>query len=365
MRIAIDASRSTVEHRTGTEHYSRQLIYHLIERNDMLAQPHDFTLYFRDQPAPDLFPPSEYVQERVLPFARLWTHLRFAQALYATRPDVTFVPAHTLPLFLPGRAVVTVHDLGYQHFPEAHTPSQLRYLDWSTRHSARRATAILADSQATADDLQAVYQIDAEKIHVVYPGVERPQDTGDWRLFSKYQLPLSYFLFIGTLQPRKNIQRIIAAFDMWQAANPDKDIGLVLAGKEGWLFDANWLADVENVRVTGYIDEDDKGSLLRQATALIFPSLYEGFGFPVLEAMHMGTPVIASHTSSLPELVGEAGILVDPLSVVEIAASLDLVADNVTLRRKLSAKGIAQASGFTWERTAAQTLAILEQAAQS
>ncbi|MGJ3237459.1 MAG: glycosyltransferase family 4 protein [Anaerolineae bacterium] len=365
MRIAIDASRTTVERMTGTEHYAKQIIWHLIEHNANRVMPHQLDLYFRDIPAPDLFPTFDFIHQHVIPFPRMWTHLRFAWALWQTRPDVTFVPAHTLPYALPGHAVVTVHDLGYKHFPEAHPASQLRYLDWSTCHSAKRATRILADSQATADDLQHFYHIPSEKITVVYPGVDPPTDKPGWELYSKYQIPLTYFLFIGTLQPRKNIERIVQAFDMWQHANPDKSIGLVLAGKPGWLFDEAWVQDVENVHITGYIDEADKGALLRQATGLLFPSLYEGFGFPVLEAMHMSTAVIASNSSSLPELVGDAGILVDPLSVPEIAASLDVLANNELLRRKLEIKGMMQARQFTWERAAQQTLTLLEEATGS
>ena len=359
MKIAIDASRSTVERMTGTEHYSRQLIHHLILENDTLDNPHQLHLYFRDEPSPDLFPQSDNVTQHVIPFSRLWTHLRFAWALWSNPPDVTFVPAHTLPYYFPNKAVVTIHDLGYKHFPEAHPESQVQYLDWSTRHSAQRATRILADSQATADDLQKFYDVSADKIEVVYPGVDAPNDKRGWELYSKYNIPLSYFLFIGTLQPRKNIERIIQAFDMWQNANPDKNIGLVLAGKKGWLFDESWIDGVENVHVTGYIEEEDKGAIIRQASALLFPSLYEGFGFPVLEAMHMGTAVIASNSSSLPELVGDAGILVDPLSLPEIAGSLDLVADNELLRRKLGVKGMMQVKQFTWKNTAQKTLKVL------
>ncbi|MGB7341947.1 MAG: glycosyltransferase family 1 protein [Phototrophicaceae bacterium] len=364
MKIAIDASRSTVERATGTEHYARQLIYALIELNEQRNNPHEIVLYFRDHPAPNLFPQSRFVTQTIIPFPRLWTHIRLAAALWLSHPDVTFVPAHSLPISFPGAAVVTVHDLGYKHFPDAHEASQVRYLDWSTRHSANRATRILADSQATADDLQLFYGIHANKIDVVYPGVDAPKDKPGWELYSKYEIPLSYFLFIGTLQPRKNIERIVRAFDMWQGGNPDKNIGLVLAGKEGWLFDARWIEGVDNVHLIGYVDDEDKGALLRQSTALIFPSLYEGFGFPVIEAMHMGTAVIASNTSSLPELVGEAGILVDPLSIPEIAASLDLIANNDLLRRKLGVKGMMQAKQFTWQKAAEQTLNILEDAAK-
>lgn len=365
MRIAIDASRSTVERLTGTEHYSRQLIHYLIEINDTQQSPHELLLYFRDKPQADLFPESANVQQCVIPFPRLWTHFRLASAIWQDRPDITFVPAHTLPYAFPGKSVVTVHDLGYKYFPEAHTNQQVHYLDWSTRHSAKRANIILADSQATADDLQHFYNTNPEKIHVIYPGVDAPYDKRDWALYDRYSIPFHYFLFIGTLQPRKNIERIIQAFQVWKNGNPESNMALVLAGKKGWLFDEAWLDGVEDVHVTGYVEEEDKGALIRQSVALVFPSLYEGFGFPVIEAMHLGTPVIASNTSSLPELVQDAGILCDPLSVHEIAASMDIITDNDLLRRKLGVKGMLRARDFTWEKAAEQALNAIESAAKT
>lgn len=363
LHIMIDASRSTVPRLTGTEYYSRQLIYHLIDQSEKRSDPHEFTLCYRDDPADDLIPLSYHVDSRVMPFPRAWTHARFAAEIWRLRPDVTFVPAHTLPFVFPGNAVVTIHDLGYKHFPEAHTTIQRTYLDWTTRYSAMRATLILADSEATAEDLGRFYDVPRSKIRVVYPGVARPSDNAPPNLFDKYNIPSRYFLFIGTLQPRKNIQRIIQAFDMWQGANPNTKFGLVLAGKKGWLFDETWAQGVDNVYFTGYIDEADKGALLRQAVALVFPTLYEGFGFPVVEAMMCGTPVIASNTSSLPELVGNAGLLVNPLEAKEIAAAMDVLTQNELLRRKLRVKGLVKTKQFNWQTAAAQALAALEEAA--
>lgn len=365
LHIAIDASRATIERVTGTEYYARKLIEHLILHNEMLDTPHNLSLFFRDEPAQDLFPSSDHVQYHVIPFPRMWTHVRFAASIWLQQPDVTFVPAHTLPLNFLGKAVVTVHDLGYKVFPQAHPESQRNYLDWSTKHSANRATRILADSQATADDLQHFYNISQDKIRVVYPGVERPPDGEILNLFNKYNLPSRYFLFIGTLQPRKNIERIVQAFDMWQNANPKHSYGLVLAGKKGWLYDEAWVKGVKNVHVPGYIDDEDKGILIQQAVALVFPTLYEGFGFPVVESMLWQTPVIASKTSSLPELVGDAGILVNPEEVNEIAAAMDMITQHNLLRRKLIVKGMLQAQQFTWERAAEQTMQVLIEAAHA
>lgn len=362
MHIAIDASRTTVARLTGTEHYALRLIQSLIQVNDQQNSPYKIHLYFRDTPSPELFPTSDSVTSHIIPFRRAWTHLRFAYEIWKTRPDVTFVPAHTLPFVFPGKSIVTVHDLGYKYFPEAHPPRQRLYLDLTTRYSQSRASHILADSQATADDLTKFYGTSPSKIHVVYPGVDpeplqnslQPVDT----IRKKYGLPERYFVFIGTLQPRKNIERIVQAFAKWQHQNNDQNTALVLAGGQGWLFDEAWVQDVDNVILTGYIDETDKSTLLHGAIALVFPTLYEGFGFPVIEAMHSGTPVVASRTSSLPELVGSAGLLVDPNDVDAIADAMTQYSRNESLRQQMIAEGHRQAMQFTWDKTALDTMQI-------
>jgi glycosyltransferase involved in cell wall biosynthesis len=361
VRIAIDASRSTVRRVTGTEHYAIQLIRALIRLNTA----HDLVLYFRDEPPPDLFPVSERVTYQVIPFRRVWTHLRFAAELWRERPDVTFVPAHALPIIFPGRSVVTVHDLGFKHFPEAHPYHQRLYLDWTTHNSANRANIVLADSQATADDLTRFYGVSANKLRVVYPGLDKLVIGDRDGVRQKYKLPERYFLFIGTLQPRKNIARLVQAYRHWQKRNPQDAAALVLAGGKGWLYDPTWVEGVERVILTDYVDDSDKGTLYAGALALVFPSLYEGFGFPVLEAMQCGTPVIASNTSSLPELVGNAGLFVDPLDVEAIAQAITKISSEPSLRRKLAEEGYIQFNQFTWVEAAHRTLAALESAAQS
>lgn len=364
IRIAIDASRTTVARLTGTEHYALRLIQSLIVANEKRDRPYQLTLYFRDTPADDLFPTSPHVEQAVIPFPRAWTHGRFAQALWKARPDITFVPAHTLPFLFPGKSVVTVHDLGYKYFPEAHPFKQRTYLDLTTRYSQSRASLILADSQATAHDLTQFYGTSPDKIHVVYPGVDaKPlldsmQDIQTIR--TKYGLPERYFVFIGTLQPRKNIPRIIQAFTRWQQQQNDSETALVLAGGKGWLFDETWLANTENVILTGYIDEADKSTLLNGAIALVFPTLYEGFGFPVIEAMHCGTPVITSTTSSLPELVGDAGIQVDPEDVNAIADAMAQLSQHEAVRQEMIQAGYTQAKQFTWDNAAQNTLTVFE-----
>jgi glycosyltransferase involved in cell wall biosynthesis len=359
LRIAIDASRTTVARITGTEHYALQLIRALIDHNATLSMPHELLLFFRNAPPDDLFPNHQHVTFRVIPFARLWTHLRFAAALWQDKPDITFVPAHTLPFLFAGRAAVTVHDLGYRYFPQSHPTVQRWYLDWTTRYSANRANIIFADSQATADDLRRFYGVSAEKIHVVYPGVDSIPIGDIEATRSKYNLPQRYFLFIGTLQPRKNIARLVQAYARYQTMTHD-DTALVLAGGKGWLYDSAWTAGVENVILTGYIDEADKGTLYTGAQALVFPSLYEGFGFPVLEAMGCGTPVICSNTSSLPELAGDAALLVDPLDVDGLATAMQRLVTDEALRKDLIERGKVQIKKFTWKPAAQAAMKALE-----
>lgn len=350
MKLAIDASRCTVARQTGTEHYARQLIHALIVYNDTQAQPHAITLYFRDAPAPELFPPSPHVRLRVIPFRRAWTHLRFAWAIAQDKPDLTFVPAHTLPFLLWGAGAVTIHDLGYKWFPEAHPRAQRAYLDLTTRYSAFRAGVVLADSHATQADLTRFYGTPAHKVHVVHAGVDAPA-VHPVDLNATYGIDKPYVLFIGTLQPRKNIARMVEAYALYRQ-HTENPADFVLAGGKGWLFDEAWVRGVAGVKLIGYIDEAHKGALMANARALLFATLHEGFGFPVLEAMHCGTPVIASNTSSLPELVGEAGTQVDPTNIHAIADALERVLADEGLRATLIRKGREQAQAFTWANAA-------------
>lgn len=371
LRLAIDASRATLARRTGTENYALQLIRALIG----LHPPHDLTLYFRDTPPPGLFPDSESVTYRVIPARRAWTHTRFAWEIARSRPDVTFVPAHTLPFAFPGPAVVTVHDLGYRFFPDAHPAKERLYLDLTTRYSARRAALILADSAATRDDLIGQYGVNPAKIRVVYPAVAELTRADDGQIAAvraQYGLPDRYLLFLGTLQPRKNVRRLAEAFAAYIAQSGDPDLGLVLAGKAGWLLDVGrdilpTLPDSARRRVftPGYIADSDVAALYSGAVGLTFPSLYEGFGFPVLEAMRCGTPVLCANTSSLPELAGTAALQVDPASVGAIAAGIAaLVSLPPAARAERVAAGYAQAARFTWEGAARDCLAALEAAAR-
>ena len=363
MIIGIDASRALRAQRTGTENYSLQLIRSLLA----LETEHKFRLYVDRPPPPGLF--GSGVEDcRVLRSPRLWTHVRLSVEMAVSPPDVLFVPAHVVPLIHSLRSVVTVHDLGYLRHPEAHTWTQRSYLNWSTRWSVGRSVRVIADSEATLSDLDQWLPGSADKSKVVHPGRDellREVTEADQllRVHQRYGIRGRYLLHLGTLQPRKNLVRLVEAFS--QLA--DQELYLVLAGKPGWLAEPilQRVADLDltdRVVFTGYVDEDDLAALHSAAVCFVFPSLYEGFGFPVLEAQACGTPVVASSRSSVPEVAGDGAILVDPEDTGAIAAAIERVLSSESVQSHLVARGFANLNRFSWRRCAEETLAVLEEA---
>lgn len=381
MLIGIDASRAAVTRRTGTETYSLHLIRSLLAT----APEHRFRLYTNAAPPAGLFwhgPAPACAEIRSMPFPRLWTHFRLSAEMLARPPDLLFVPAHVLPLVHPRRSVVTVHDLGYRAYPEAHRPVDRFYLDWSTRWNARQAAALLADSMATKADLVAAYGIPPARVHVVHLGrderlarVEDPGQIAD--VCCRYGIAgPGYLLYVGTLQPRKNLARLIEAFARVAGRPAAAGLQLVLAGGKGWLFEQMRLPElveklglVGRVLFPGYVADADLPALLSGARAFVYPSLYEGFGLPVLEAGACGVPVITSNTSSLPEVAGDpsagpeqaAALLVDPHDVEAIADALYRVLTDDALRAELARRGLENVKRFSWEKCARETLAVLVQ----
>lgn len=368
MLIGIDASRATVTQRTGTEGYSLHIIRSVIEQ----GKAHRFRLYFRDDPEPELIEPSERVEIQVIRRPRLWTHTGLGPVVNRQRPDVLFVPSHVVPW--PGAgvpSVFTAHDLGYHHYPEKHPlPSRL-YLDWSTRHSANTATRVIAVSHATAHDLTLLNGIPADKIRVVHSGVD-PQlapvtDEARIRaLRTRLGVEGPFVLHVGSLQPRKNLTRLVEAFDRVKDAVPG--LQMVLAGRRGWayqpIFDRiSQLGLADRVLVPGYVADEDLATLYSAASVYAFPSLYEGFGFPALEAMACGTPVVCSNVASLPEITGDAALSFAPTDVVGMANALHRVLTDPVLHADLGARGTRQAARFTWEAAGRETLNVLEEAA--
>jgi glycosyltransferase involved in cell wall biosynthesis len=369
--IGIDASRALVAKRTGTEHYSASLLRALAGLPE--AERYSFVLYVnaaseaqaRDRLGFGL--PASW-RVRAMPFPRLWTHVRLSWEMARRPPRVLFVPSHVVPLWHPRRTVVTVHDLGYLYYPQAHTRMSRLYLHLSTLFSARTARRVIAISEATKRDLVKRYRIDPRKIRVVYhgrdPAYAPVRDEGKIaETLARYGIKRPYCLHVGTLQPRKNLGVLVEA---WARLLVDvhEPPQLLLAGKCGWLYD-DLLSSVQSrglgdlIRFADYVEQDDLPALYSGALAFVFPSLYEGFGLPPLEAMSCGTPVLSSNASSLPEVVGDAGLLLDPHDASAWGDAVKRVMEDDGLRESLSRKGIERAAGFTWERCARETLGVL------
>jgi glycosyltransferase involved in cell wall biosynthesis len=366
MRIGIDASRAALPRRTGTEGYSWRLLQEL----PYFCAPYDLTYYFNTAPAPGDFPPHPRVAHRVIPFPRLWTHGRLAWEMMAHPPDLLFVPAHVLPWKLPRRSVVTVCDLGYLYYPQAHPWQRRMYLHWGTLYSARSARLIIAISEATKRDLVERYGIPANKVRVIYlaAGKEfRPDIPEEQRaaISQRYTLSAPYFLFIGSIHPRKNLAGLLEAFARVVETHPGP-LELLVAGQPG--FQAAQLmgrAAGAPVRFLGYVPSQDLPALVAGALALTFPSFYEGFGLPALEAMACGTPVLASNTSSLPEVVSDAALLADPHRPEDWAREMLRLAQDEPLRMQLRERGLARAKEFSWQRCARETMDVITEALEA
>jgi glycosyltransferase involved in cell wall biosynthesis len=361
--IGIDASRSAFEQPTGTERYSQRIIAAILDA----APSYRFRLYLNAR-VPLPIAVRAGTTQRTIPFPRLWTLGRLSAEILRHPVDALFVPSHVVPLVHPAATVVTIHDLGYLHEPAAHETLARRYLDLSTQWSCFAARRVIAVSQATQRDLVSHYGVPPAKIDVVYHGVESrflPVDSDERaRVGRELRLPDRYLLHVGTLQPRKNLVRLVRAFEALASEQPD--LHLVLAGRIGWLaepIEAAIASSAGRGRITilGHVADDAFPALYTGAAAVAIPSLYEGFGLPALEAMACGAPVVVSARGALPEVVGTAGILVDPLSVQSLAKGLRLALDPAN-RARIAEVGRRRAAEFTWEAAGRRTLEVIESA---
>ncbi len=360
MLIGVDASRTTVSRRTGTEAYALNLIRALLAAGpaDGKDQHRRWRLYFRESPTPDLLPHSEHIEHKIIRLPMLWTHLGLAAEIARRPPELLFIPAHVRPLWLKAPAVVTVHDLGYLHFPESHPRRQRAYLDLSTKHSARHCQHLIADSQATRADLIKHYRVPPQNVTVIYPGFDPHPFVGEFQ--RPAGLPAEYLLYVGTIQPRKGLLQLLAAF-----SNVPEAPTLLLVGNPGWLSAPIYQSVQElklegRVRFLGYVPDSELPALYRHAHAFVFPSLYEGFGFPILEAFASGTPVLCSDGGSLPEVAGEAALIVPAGEVDALSNGLQHLLSNRAVRAGLVERGHEQLKKFSWEKAAAETLLLFE-----
>lgn len=387
MVIGFDGSRAFIGERTGTENYSYQLLKALAEideKNHYIVYTHPITLNSTIVTKSVMFPGNFWFKE--IGWRRLWTQGGLALQTFKDQLDVLFVPAHTLPIIRkPGlKTVVTVHDLGSEYLPQMHQLKQRVYLSYMQRYQLKAATKIIAVSQATKDDLVERVGIKPCKVEVVYEGLDQKlfkpvQDDLLINSLLHYNLqPKTYYLFVGTVQPRKNLARLIKAFAKFSSKENAKNTHLVIAGSKGWLSDEIYqlpkkLGIAEQVKFLGYVPEKDLPALYSGAIVLVFPSLFEGFGLPILEAQACGCPVITSNTSSMPEVAGKGAILVNPYSVDEIKDAMIRVKGEACLlasrrsgpagraeRGKLIKRGFENVKRFSWERCATQTLKVFE-----
>lgn len=362
-RIAVDASPAAKQPRTGTEFYT----LHLILAMARLDSVNEYTLWLNDS-LPEEFAdlPSNFIPQ-LLPQSRLWAQTRLARELRRQKPDVFFSPANVIPFLHPPVCVNTIHDVAFHYFPECYSPVARWYLELTTRYALRAAEKVIAVSQATKDDLVQVYGADTALIEVIHSGLTitdpmLPTPDQVASTLERYDITSPYLLFLGRLETKKNLARIVQAFlKLKERGIPHQ---LVLGGSPGVGFEevarlVNASPYGTEVVFTGYVGAE-KADLFAGAAAFVFPSLYEGFGFPVLEAAAYGVPVITSRTSALAEVAGDAALLVDPMNVEEIAGAISTLVHDRELRSQMVERGHQRVREFDWDATAARVLEVLE-----
>lgn len=375
MRIGIDLT-AAITQGAGIGRYTRELVHALVA----IDQQNEYRFFSAKPPvepatanpvpnAPNVVYRPAPLNERWL--YRLWYRLRLPLPvqLVTGSIDLFHSPDFVLPPVI-GRipTLVTVHDLSFLHYPHTFPPRLVTYLNQVVPWSIGRATHVLADSEATRQDLITLWQVPAQKVTVLYCGVNprfRPvEDAAQLTAVrAKYGIGTQpYLLSVGTVQPRKNYHLLIRAF---AAVAGDFPHNLIISGGKGWLYEA-LLAEAaeqgikERVRFIGYVDDDDLPALYSAAELFLFPSLYEGFGLPLLEATACGAPVISSNASSLPEVVGETAVLLSPHDPQPWAEATRALLGDEARRAALAAAGLRRAELFSWETAAAQLLALYE-----
>ena len=299
-----------------------------------------------------------------------WEQLIAPALLARDRVDVVHAPVNVAPRFTSLPTVVTVHDLAFRLYPEQYPRLKHRYLDALTRRSVERADQVIAVSHSTRDDLLRFYRVHPDRVRVIPNGVDpslRPVDDQETlaRFRARNELPDEFILALSTLQPRKNLITLLRA---WARLDAEARLPLVVAGAPGWKVDPIFdevrsLGIADQVRFAGYAASDELSLWYSAATLFVYPSLYEGFGLPVLEAMACGTPVVSSNASSLPEVAGNAALLIDPQNIDGWAGAIDRLAHDPILRVELAHRGRERARQFGWMRTARETVGVYRLAA--
>lgn len=297
-------------------------------------------------------------------YRRIWRFVPIPYRwLFKHDADITHFFNFIVPKGVSGKVVTTIYDVVWLRYPETMDEKNYKRITQDIVYSVNRADRIVTISESTKQDLIDLLHIPAEKIVIAPPGVNVQAFQHSYqpsilqRIKEQYHLPEHYILYMGTLEPRKNIERLVQAFAQVHQKDGVQGYKLVLAGKKGWQYDSIFtliqsLGLEQYVICTGYVAEEDKAAIYQMADVFVFPSLYEGFGMPIAEAMAAGVPVITSNVSSMPEVAGDAAILIDPYSVEQIADAMEQLLTDDVLRRQCIQKGLTQCSKFTWEQSA-------------
>jgi glycosyltransferase involved in cell wall biosynthesis len=367
MRIMFDLSAG-VHGRAGIGRYAVELLSGLVA-TDLENQ---YTLFY-NRPEDAQVPTdlqhlptiTTLSSDKYWRFQTLLAHLfhRSQDLLYGS-VDIFHATSNLLPNLSQIGTVFTLHDLIFQLYPTTHTRLNRWFLSLMMPIFLRKADHVIAVSNTTANDAIRLYNLNQDKMSVIYEGIAPHfQPVTDERRLQKirihYALPQRFIFFVGTLEPRKNLPNLIRAF----AAAKLDEVKLIIAGKKGWMYQSIFdlvqeLGLERDIQFIGFVPDEDLPVLYSLAEAFVFPSLYEGFGLPVLEAMACGTPVITSNVSSLPEIAGDAALLIDPLNVEDLSIAMCRLTNDAGLRQEFSQRGLRQASQFSWQRAAAQTLDV-------
>lgn len=373
MRIGIDCRRildPKHNEAAGVGYYTYYLIKNLLQL-DKTSQYflflYDTRLKLEDFKQDNVhiiyFPGLEHLGK--IPF--FYRHIFIPHILKLYRLDLYHNPAYVIPFFYFHKSVITVHDLAYYKNPAWFPDHQFFNTRILTPFSIWKAKKIIAVSESTKNDLINYFKVRKEKIEVILEGVDDycNLSVDESKIEEKFKISGQYFLALGTLEPRKNLVRLIQAFDGFLKENPDSNFKLVLAGKKGWKYEPIFEA-IKNLNLedkviwVGYVHLPEKIYLLRKSFALVFPSLYEGFGLPILEAMNMGVPVVTSNVASIPEIVIDNAVLIEPEDIESIEEGLNKIYRNADLRQNLVKKGKGIARHFTWQKSAQKTLKFYE-----
>lgn len=369
MKLAIDGYEANIPNRVGIGSYAYETmigIYSLLKsRNKNIV----VDVYLPSDPVLDLPIETEWWHYKVKKPSKLWTFIGLPLALVLEKdtPSVIFSPTHYVPRFVALPRVMSIMDVSYLQYPELFKKKDLYQLIHWTQYSALHAKAIFTISEFSKNAIISAYKVPESNVFVTYPGFRMSDSKKSFSVRELYTLEHPYILSVGTLQPRKNFVKLIEAFSLLKQKSSFVDYELVIVGKKGWLYEeilnAPEVYNVQHaVKFLDFVPDEHLPDLYKQAECFALPSLYEGFGLPVLEAMAFGIPIVVSNVSSLPEIAGDAGYMVDPQSVSSIQSGImtALESKGSDEGRKKMQTGLERVKLFSWEKAAHQTLDVLE-----